>query len=76
MKRKYNRKRVYLRNMRRENDRLKAENLLLSAKCNYFEEVIDFQSKAMQNIFTFVKYKIVRRRVYRILKSNIGDTTI
>lgn len=68
MKRKYNRKRVYLHNMKKENDRLRAENLLLSAKCNYFEEVIDFQSDAMRNIFTFVKYKIVRRKVYKVVR--------
>lgn len=68
MKRKYNRKQVYLHNMKRENDSLRAENLLLSAKCNYFEEVIDFQSGAMRNIFTFVKYKFARRKVYKVVR--------
>lgn len=73
MKRKYNRKRVYLHNMKKENDRLRAENLLLSAKCNYFEEVIDFQSDAMRNIFTFVKYKFARRKVYKVVRHLMGD---
>ena len=74
MKRKYNRKQVYLHNMKKENDRLRAENLLLSAKCNYFEEVIDFQSDAMRNIFTFVKYKFARRKICKIINSIIrGD---
>lgn len=68
MRRKYSHKGMYLRNMRKANDKLKAENLLLSAKCNYFEDIIEFQNDVLKNIFTFVKYKIMRRRVFRTMK--------
>ena len=66
--RKYDNKQKYLKNLKNQNDRLKAENLLLSAKCDYFEDIIQAQTDAMKNIVSFLKFKWQHHKVRKMLR--------